>query len=58
MQFLNDKNVCLVEIHWQIVEAYGEGAMNNGNVRRWCGFKEGRITVWNEVGAHIWSRVI
>jgi hypothetical protein len=27
-------------------------------VRRWCGFKEGRITVWNEVGAHIWSRVI
>jgi hypothetical protein len=30
IQFLNYKNVCLVEIHWQSVEAYGEGAMNKG----------------------------
>jgi hypothetical protein len=35
MQFLSDKNICLVEIHWQIVEAFGEGAVNKGNVRKW-----------------------
>jgi hypothetical protein len=27
------KNICLAEIHRQIVEMYGEGAMNKGNVR-------------------------
>jgi hypothetical protein len=27
------KNICFVEIHRQIVEMYGEGAMNKGNVR-------------------------
>jgi hypothetical protein len=35
IRFLNYKNVSLVEIHWQIVEAYGEGAMSKGNVRKW-----------------------
>jgi hypothetical protein len=28
--FLNGKNVRLVEIHRQIVELYGKGAMNEG----------------------------
>jgi hypothetical protein len=59
IRFLNYKNVCLVEIHWQIVETYGEGAMNKGNMTKWCWlFKEGRTIVWNEVGAHLWSRII
>jgi len=49
----------LVETHWQIVEAYGEGAMNKGNVTKWCWlFKEGRTIVWNEVGAHLWTMII
>jgi hypothetical protein len=28
--FLNGKNVCLAEMHRQIVEVYGIGAMNEG----------------------------
>jgi hypothetical protein len=27
---LNGKNVCLAEIHRQVVEVYGKGAMNEG----------------------------
>jgi hypothetical protein len=34
-----------MEIHRHIVEVYGEGAMNEGNVRKGCRlFKEGRTT--------------
>lgn len=34
IQFLNAKNVHLAEIHRQIVHVYGEGAVNEGNVRK------------------------
>lgn len=38
-----------MEIHWQIVEVYSEGAVNKGNVRKLCWlFKEGRINVYDE----------
>ena len=36
MQFLNAKNVFLLEIHRQIVEVHGEGALNEGNLRKCC----------------------
>ena len=49
IQFLNAKNVFPVEIQWQKVEVYGEGAVNEGNVRKWCWlFKEGRTEVHDE----------
>jgi hypothetical protein len=42
----NDKNVCPAEIHRQIVEVYDEGAINEGNVRKWCRlFNVGRTNV-------------
>jgi hypothetical protein len=38
---LNAKNFNPVEIQRQIVEGYGEGSMNKGNVKKWCWlFKE------------------
>jgi hypothetical protein len=49
IRFLKAKNVRPVKIHWQIVEVYGEGAVNEGNVRKWCRvFKEGRTNVHDE----------
>jgi hypothetical protein len=46
IQFLNAKNVCPVEIQRQMVEVYGEGAVNEGNVKKWCWLlKEGRTEV-------------
>jgi hypothetical protein len=49
MRFLNTKNVRLAEIRRRIVEVSGEGAMNRGNVRKWCRlFKEGRTNVHAE----------
>lgn len=49
IRFLKAKNVRPVKIHWQIVEVYGEGAVNEGNVRKWCRlFKEGRPNVHDE----------
>lgn len=58
IRFLNYKNVCLAETHWQIVEAYAEGAINKGNVRNWCWLFKGRTIVWNEVGDRLWSVII
>jgi len=44
--FLNAKNFLPAEIYKQIVEAYGECALNEGNARKWCRlFKEGRNNV-------------
>ena len=38
-----------MEIHYQIVEVYVGGTMNQVNVRRWCWlFKEGRTNVHDE----------
>jgi hypothetical protein len=49
IRFLNAKNFRPVEIHRQIVEVCGEGAMNEGNVRKWCPlFNEGMINVYDE----------
>jgi hypothetical protein len=43
------QNVRAAEIHKQIVEVYGEGALNEGNVRKWCRlFKDGRTNVHDE----------
>jgi hypothetical protein len=33
IQFFNAKNICPVETHRHLVETYGEGVMNDGNVR-------------------------
>jgi histone-lysine N-methyltransferase SETMAR len=35
IRFLNARNVRLAEIYRQMVEVYGEGIMNEGNVRKW-----------------------
>jgi hypothetical protein len=49
IQFLNVKNICPAKIHCQLVEVYGEGIMNDGNVHEWCHlFKGGRTDVHNE----------
>jgi hypothetical protein len=35
IRFLNARNIRPAEIHRQIVEVYGKGVMNEGNVRKW-----------------------
>jgi hypothetical protein len=54
-RFFNAKNVCLAEIHRQTVEAYGEGAIYEGNVRKvGCSKKAGLMCITtNEVGTQI-----
>jgi hypothetical protein len=36
IKFLNAKNIRLANICWQVCEVYGENAMSNGMMRRWC----------------------
>jgi hypothetical protein len=37
------------KMHWQFIEVYGEGVMNEGNVFKWCHlFNGGKIDVHNE----------
>jgi hypothetical protein len=50
VRFLNAESVSpAAEIHRQIVEVHGEGAINEGSVRKWCRlFKEGRTNVHDE----------
>jgi hypothetical protein len=36
IKFLNAKNVRPAEIYWQVCTFYGENAMSDGLVRRWC----------------------
>jgi hypothetical protein len=44
--FLNDKNVRPDEIYRKVCEVYGENAMRDGIVRRWCWmFSEWRTNV-------------
>jgi hypothetical protein len=45
IQFLNAKNVHLVEIHRQIVHVYGEGAVSEGSMRKCvsCSKKAGHM---------------
>jgi hypothetical protein len=46
IKFLKAKNVCLAEIYRQVCEVYGENALSDGMVRRWCRmFSEGRMNV-------------
>jgi hypothetical protein len=46
IRFLNAQNVRPIEIYRQLIAAYGEGVMNESNVRKWCRmFNEGRINV-------------
>lgn len=48
-KFRNAKNVRLAKIHRGIAEVFGEGAMNRGNVRKWCRlFEESRYNVHDE----------
>jgi hypothetical protein len=49
IKFLNAKNVCPAKIDWQVCEVYGENAMSDGMVRRWCRmFSEGRMNVHDD----------
>jgi hypothetical protein len=41
--FLNAQNVLPIEIYHQLIAVYGEGVMNESNVRKWCQmFSNGR----------------
>jgi hypothetical protein len=49
VRFLNAHNVCPIEIYRQLIAEYGEGVMNESNVRKWCRmFNEGRTDVHTE----------
>jgi len=49
IKFLNAKNVRPAEIYRQVCEVYGENAMSDGMVRRWCRmFSEGRTNVHDD----------
>ncbi|KAJ8958100.1 hypothetical protein NQ318_006028 [Aromia moschata] len=46
---LNAEKVSPIEIHYQLVEVYGEKCMDVKNVRKWCReFSEGRENVHDE----------
>jgi hypothetical protein len=52
MRFLNAQNVGAIDIHRQLTAVYGEGAMNESSVRKWCRmFNEGRTNVHDEEGS-------
>ena len=49
IQFLNEREVRPVKIHWRLDEVYGEGVMNDGNVHRWWRlFKEENTNIYDE----------
>jgi hypothetical protein len=49
VKFLNVKNIRPVEIYRHVCEVYGENAMSDGMVRRWCRmFSEGRTNVHDD----------
>jgi hypothetical protein len=46
IRFLNAQNVRPIEIYRQLIAAYGEGVMNDSNVRKWRRmFNEGRTNL-------------
>jgi hypothetical protein len=58
IQFLNAQNVCPTEIYCHLIAVYGEGVMNESNMRKQSRmFNEGRTNVHDEVhpGAHLLS---
>jgi hypothetical protein len=51
IRFLNAKNFLQAEIHRNFVEVYGDGALNEGNMRKWCRlFEEDRTNLLDEEG--------
>ena len=49
IRFLNAKNLHQAEIHRNFVEVYGDGALKEGNVRKWCRlFEESRTNLFDE----------
>ena len=49
IRFLQAKNIQPVYIHRQVCGVYGEGAMSDSMVRRWCRqFESGRDTVHDD----------
>jgi transposase len=49
IKFLNVKSVCLAKIYQQVCEVYGENAVSDGMVSRWCRmFSEGRTNVHSD----------
>jgi hypothetical protein len=49
IRFFNAQNVRLIEIYRQLIAVYGEGVMNESNVRKWCRmFNDGRTNVQDE----------
>jgi hypothetical protein len=49
IRFLNVQNVRPIQIYRQLIAVYGEGVMNESDVRKWCQmFNEGRTNVHTE----------
>ena len=49
IRFLQAKNIQPADIHRQVCEVYGEGAMSDSVVRRWCRqFESGRDTAHDD----------
>jgi transposase len=49
IKFLNAKNIRPAEIYRRVCEFFGENAMSDGMVRRWCRmFSEGRTNVHDD----------
>ena len=49
IRFLNAQNVRPIEIYRQIKQVYGDNAMNEASVRKWCiMFNQGRTNVHDE----------
>ena len=49
IRFLQAKNIQPTDIHRQVCEVYGEGAMSDSMVRRWCRqFESGRDNVHDD----------
>lgn len=48
-RFLLAKNLKPIKIYWQLCEVYGDNAMNESSVRKWCiQFKNGWTSVHDE----------
>ena len=44
----NAKNIIAAEIHWQTVKVCGQGALNEGKVKKWCRLLQGGGTNVND----------
>jgi hypothetical protein len=49
IRFLTAQNICPIEIYHKLIAMYGEGVMNEPNVRKWWRmFNESRTNVHDE----------